>query len=141
MVCTALHNVATPLIRYELGDLAEVGDACSCGRGLPVLRRIIGRVRNLVTLPTGEQRHPVFSEDLMLAIAPIRQYQLIQRSLTEIDVFLVTERPLGSDEQRALASYFSRQFGYRFAYRWHRAAHLPASVSGKYEVFRSEVAA
>ena len=111
VVCTALHNVATPLIRYELGDLAEVGDACPCGRGLPVLRRIIGRVRNLVTLPTGEQRHPVFREDRMLAIAPIRQYQLIQRSLTEIDVFLVTERPLGADEERALASYFSRQFG------------------------------
>ena len=30
VVITALHNFATPLIRYELGDYAEVGEACPC---------------------------------------------------------------------------------------------------------------
>ena len=39
MVITDLHNFATPLIRYELGDYAEVGTPCPTGRGLPVLNR------------------------------------------------------------------------------------------------------
>ncbi|MCK4705298.1 MAG: phenylacetate--CoA ligase family protein, partial [Gammaproteobacteria bacterium] len=39
VVVTNLHNFATPLIRYELGDYAEVGEPCPCGRGLPVLKR------------------------------------------------------------------------------------------------------
>jgi phenylacetate-CoA ligase len=53
VLVTSLNNFATPLIRYEIGDYAEVGAACSCGRGLPVLKRIMGRYRNLLTLPDG----------------------------------------------------------------------------------------
>jgi phenylacetate-CoA ligase len=44
VVVTTLQNFAMPLVRYDIGDLAEVGDPCPCGRGLPVLRRIAGRV-------------------------------------------------------------------------------------------------
>jgi len=43
VVVTSLHNFATPLIRYELGDLAEFGAPCTCGRGLPVISRVLGR--------------------------------------------------------------------------------------------------
>lgn len=43
VVITTLQNYAMPLVRYDTGDFAEVGDACACGRGLPVLRRIVGR--------------------------------------------------------------------------------------------------
>jgi phenylacetate-CoA ligase len=43
VVVTALHNYAMPLVRYDLGDLAEAGNPCACGRGLPVLRRIVSR--------------------------------------------------------------------------------------------------
>lgn len=38
VIVTPLHNFATPLIRYEIGDYAKVGEPCSCGRGLPVLK-------------------------------------------------------------------------------------------------------
>ena len=48
VVVTDLHNFAMPLVRYEIGDYAEVGEPCACGRGLPVLRRIVGRVRNML---------------------------------------------------------------------------------------------
>ncbi len=40
VVVTDLHNFATPLIRYDIGDDAEVGGACPCGRGLGVLTRV-----------------------------------------------------------------------------------------------------
>ncbi len=43
VLVTSLHNFATPLIRYALGDLAEVGAPCACGRGLPVIARVLGR--------------------------------------------------------------------------------------------------
>src|SRR5690606_24093824 len=47
VVLTTLNNFAKPLIRYVIGDYAEVGPACACGRGLPVINRVIGRVRNM----------------------------------------------------------------------------------------------
>lgn len=43
VLVTSLHNFATPLIRYELGDLAVFGAPCACGRGLPVISRVLGR--------------------------------------------------------------------------------------------------
>ena len=44
IVITTLQNFAMPLIRYDIGDLAELGAPCPCGRGLPVIRRFAGRV-------------------------------------------------------------------------------------------------
>ncbi len=43
VVATSLNNFAMPLVRYDIGDTAEVGVACPCGRGLPVLTRIVNR--------------------------------------------------------------------------------------------------
>ena len=60
VIITTLPNFASPLIRYEIGDYAEVGDSCSCGRTLPVLARIMGRHRNLCVLKNGER---FFSRD------------------------------------------------------------------------------
>ncbi len=48
LVITSLRNYATPLIRYEIGDYGELGETCPCGRGLPVLHKINGRVRNML---------------------------------------------------------------------------------------------
>ena len=47
VVVTTLHNFAMPLVRYDTGDLAEVGAPCPCGRGLPVLQRIVGRASDV----------------------------------------------------------------------------------------------
>ncbi len=58
IVVTALHNFATPIIRYRIGDFAEVGSPCPCGRGLPVLNRVVGRQRNMLVLPNGDLRWP-----------------------------------------------------------------------------------
>lgn len=43
VLVSTLHNYAMPLLRYDVGDLAEVGEPCDCGRTLPVLNRIVGR--------------------------------------------------------------------------------------------------
>ena len=58
VVASSLSNFATPMLRYENGDMAEVGESCPCGRGLHVLKRIIGRVRNMAVLPNGERLMP-----------------------------------------------------------------------------------
>ena len=45
VIITDMYDYASPLIRYEIGDYAEVGGPCPCGRNLPVLKRIVGRSR------------------------------------------------------------------------------------------------
>jgi phenylacetate-CoA ligase len=50
VVVTDLENYGMPLIRYEIGDVARLsGVNCACGRGLPLLEKVQGRVSGFVT--------------------------------------------------------------------------------------------
>ena len=49
LVVTDLHNHASALIRYDIGDWAEAGEPCSCGRGLPTIRRFVGREHSILS--------------------------------------------------------------------------------------------
>lgn len=141
VVVTSLHNFAMPLIRYDLGDYAEAGEHCACGRSLPVIRRILGRVRNMLRLPGGELRSPRFGEAQFAAIAPVRQFQVVQRSLEDIEVLLVVTRPLTAEEESALRVLILRNLGHSFSIRFSYREDIPRTASGKYEEFRSEVSA
>ena len=139
VVVTPLHNFAMPLIRYEIGDFAEVGGPCSCGRGLPVLTRILGRVRNMLVLPSGDRLWPSSPVDVFLAVAPIRQYQIIQRRPDEIEVKLVTDKALTAEQEKRLGAALNKHFAHRFTYRFTYVDHIPRSAGGKYEDFRVEM--
>ena len=55
VVITPFGNTATPLIRYDQGDLAVAGPAeiCPCGRGLPRIASFSGRIRHVFRRPDG----------------------------------------------------------------------------------------
>lgn len=142
VIVTPLHNFAMPLIRYDIGDYAEIGDACSCGRGLPVLRRILGRGQNMLVMPDGELRWPLLSSlDLqgLQAIAPIRRYQFVQKTLKSIELRLSVARPLAAAEQDALRNWVREKFGYPFEVRLSFHDKLPRTATGKFEDFVCEV--
>src|SRR5262249_37246383 len=49
VLITDLNNRCVPLIRYQLGDLAVPTDSvCPCGRGLPRIERVIGRLQSVI---------------------------------------------------------------------------------------------
>ena len=136
---TDLHNHATPIVRYALGDMAEVGGACPCGRGLPTLRRIVGRSRNLIRLPDGNRVWPSlggFGPEGYLHVVPILQFQLVQTELDLIEIRLVTERPLSADEEWLVTERTLRAIGhpFRIEFRYFEGR-LPLPASGKFEDF------
>jgi len=140
VVITSLNNFATPLIRYELGDYAEVGEPCTCGRGLPVLKRIMGRYRNLLTLPNGEKRWPKLGyESNLLEIAPVELMQMIQHSLDEIEVRLVMQRPLTEEEKTHLSGFIHNNLGHTFRLRFEYVDTIRNSANGKLEQFISKL--
>ena len=142
MVGTDLHNFATPLVRYDLGDYAEVGGECPCGRGLPTLRRVLGRERNLVRMPDGSRHWPLVGFHRFDEIAPIRQYQLIQHDLERIEVRMVAAEPVSSEQEEALTAVIQEALGHPFTlqFAWFDDR-LPVGAGGKFEEFRCEVPA
>ena len=139
VVVTPLHNFAMPLIRYELGDYAEVGAACPCGRGLPVLSRVLGRTRNMVVLPNGDRRWPIFGAFHFAEIAPVRQHQLIQRGATQVEVRLVVDRALTDPELARIRGRVVESLGFPFELVFSFPSEIGRSPGGKYEEFRSDM--
>lgn len=139
VLVTPLNNYAMPLLRYEIGDWAEPGGPCPCGRGLPVLSRILGRERNaLLVAPTGERYWPAFGTRKLPELAPIVQHQFVQKSLQRIEARLVTARPLTRREERALRAYILANLPYRFELDFTYFDELPRNDAGKFEDFVCE---
>ena len=140
VLVTDLHNFATPLIRYDIGDYAVAGAPCACRRGLPRLERIMGRKRNLVVLPDGSRHWPLTGYSKYHGIAPIRHYQLIQRDLETVEMRLVVAESLSPDQEAKLRAQIQTSVGYPFEIRLtYFADTLPADPSGKREEFVSLV--
>jgi phenylacetate-CoA ligase len=135
VVVTTLHNFMMPLIRYDIGDYAEVGTPCPCGRGLPVLERILGRRRNMVKLPDGTRHWPYFSLSKWGFALPVRQLQMVQHALDHIEVRLVCTRPLQPQETDLLIDAIREGFGYPFRITVTPVAFIARSANFKYEDF------
>ncbi len=80
VVMTSLSNMAMPLVRYDLGDIATWGGQCPCGRGLPLIKSLEGRADDMVVLPSGTLRSPLTFRftDLECVAKGILMYQLVQ---------------------------------------------------------------
>jgi phenylacetate-CoA ligase len=139
VVVTDLHNFATPLIRYDVGDWAETGPPCSCGRGLPTLKRVLGRQRNLILMPDGSRLWPLSGFQHVREIAPVRQSQFIQHTREKIEVRLAVERPLTPDEETKVRAMLHKILGHPFALEFHYFDdRLPLGPGGKFEHFVSK---
>lgn len=142
VVITSLINFASPLIRMDLGDYAELGEPCACGRGLPVIRRILGRSRNRLILPNGETRYPRVGEKAIAEAAEgvtVFRFRCIQHSLEMVEMQIVASRALDGDEQARLAKSIQDNLGHPFRIVFSFPADIPAQPNGKRETFVSLV--
>ncbi len=134
VVVTDLNNVALPMIRYRVGDLAVPGGACSCGRGFPLLERVWGRAYDFVLGPDGRRYHGEFFmylfEDQRSAGSPIAKFQVVQHAPDRV-VFRVVESAAFDQghEERLLAAGRARLPGVDI--RVERVSELPPAPSGK----------
>jgi phenylacetate-CoA ligase len=139
VVITPLHNLRTPLLRYEIGDYATAGEPCACGRTLPVLERVLGRVRNLVRTPDGRRYWPVNLARVQWVPA-VRQAQYVQTTLDRIEVRVVADRPLTDRERLQVVEYARSALGYPFNIDVKAIDEIERGPTGKFEEFRSLVA-
>ena len=139
VVVTALHNYATPLLRYELGDYAEMGGRCACGRSLPVINRIVGRERNMWIGPDGLRMWPVFPSAAWQHISAIRRLQLVQHTVGSIEARVVGPRMLSGGEEEDLATQLRRYFPWDFELTFTYLRGIDRTTAVKFEEFVSLV--
>ena len=135
VVVTPLHNLAMPLIRYELGDYAEVGTTePTCGRKLPTLRRILGRHRNLFRFRDGTRVWPIVNHFLFIRdYVKIRQLQVVQTDFDHIEIRYVPEGEPGPIDLAALTQKVRTALNQRVDVTVRPLDRIERTPSGKFE--------
>jgi len=88
VIATPLHTWGMPLIRFRMDDVAVFDDnPCSCGRGLPLLRDIEGRVTSIFTLPSGKRLYGgIFRHLALKDTTTIKKFKAHQFSPDKIEI-------------------------------------------------------
>ncbi len=99
VVCTVLHNLTSPFIRYRLGDVAVLAEQeCECKTSFPTMRMVHGRADDYAVDAAGRRISPRSFLARFDALASVREYQIHQLAR---DNFVVTVVPasgaLGDD--------------------------------------------
>jgi phenylacetate-CoA ligase len=92
LILTDLCNYAMPLIRYEIGDLGSPSDeGCSCGRHLPLMKSIKGRIFDYIITPEGKQIPGEYFHCLIidLNIQCIKEFQIVQKTINKLTVYIL----------------------------------------------------
>jgi len=111
IVSTDLLNYAMPFIRYKVGDLAIPDSSlCKCGRGLPLLKKIIGRSHDFITSKHGDKVHGFFFSYIFQKINWIDQFYVIQESNEKLSVYLKTNCNPLSEETEYIKNLLKKKF-------------------------------
>lgn len=142
IIATGLLNEAMPLIRYETGDRGALAAAdappCACGRSLPCLAGIEGRMDDLLRTPDGRRvgrMDPVFKADF-----PLREAQIVQRRLEEVIVKVVPTPGFDASWAEKVAARVRLRLGTKVTVRVETVEAIPRTRAGKLKAVVSELA-
>jgi phenylacetate-CoA ligase len=140
LLVTDLTNRAMPLIRYQIGDVAAGEEGrCPCGRTLPRLRRMSGRVADCVSSPDGFVVSGIAITDHVTRIPGVRQMQVVQDQADHL-LFRIVRAPEWTEGSRAqLGTLAARLFGPRMRFDCEFVPRIEADEAGKYRFCVSQV--
>jgi phenylacetate-CoA ligase len=108
VILSNLVNRGTVLLNYRIGDVAsKLATQCPCGRSLPMLSFIEGRIADWVRAPSGRLVHPQAIVGLISREEHVWQSQVIQETPTHFHVFLVAG---GACDREALRPRLAQKF-------------------------------
>ena len=132
LLITDLHNYGMPFVRYQSGDLGRITDtSCRCGRGLPRLQAIEGRVLDALRTSEGKTVPGEFFPHLLKDIPEVAQYRVEQKSIDRLVLSAVLTRPLSERSEALLRREIGKVFGPSTACELQPVSQIPGLSSGK----------
>ena len=137
VVCTGLLNYDQPLIRYQIGDLMRYTDEpCPCGRQMPVIQEIVGRMEDTVVGPDGQEM--VRFHGIFLGIQSIIEAQVVQQDYQHFELNIVAAGPLSEAERQCMRQRMASQLG-EVKVEINQVTHIPRGPNGKFKAVVSKV--
>lgn len=141
IVVTDLTNYGMPLIRYKVGDVGVLSDKkCSCGRSLPLMERLEGRVADFVMTPEGNLISGIsLTENFAMKLPVIKQLQIIQEKTDFLIFKIVKGEGFTVETEEKIRSLARERFGSRMRYACEYVSAIPQEANGKYRFCISRV--
>lgn len=133
IVATGLINDAMPMLRYRTGDQAipGTGAPCRCGRQLPTIGSIVGRVDEMVVTPEGTSVGPAALSLAFQSVPRLRESQIVQDSPEAITLSLCVAPGYGPADEQFLLAELRKRLGLRLRIDLVYVDAVPRTVSGK----------
>lgn len=143
ILVTDLLNTAMPMIRYRIGDVGTpMAGECRCGRGLPRMAMVAGRVTDFIHTPEGRWVSGVAINTYLVSKMPgARQVQIRQERCSHLRILLVAVEGKRDEAAAYLAREVPKMFGDGMTYELEWVEAIPREASGKYRVTVSGCAA
>jgi phenylacetate-CoA ligase len=138
VVVTTLSRAYHPLIRFRLGDVAVWDEKpCPCGRQMPVIKEVIGRIEDVIIGPDGRQMvrfHGIFVNQ-----PHVREGQIIQETLDHIRVRVVPTHNFGDPDIQDVIQRVQQRLGRDVTVSVETAASIPRTKAGKFQAVVSRL--
>jgi phenylacetate-CoA ligase len=138
VVATCLIRNYQPFIRYRLGDLAAWDpNPCPCGRTMPVIKEVVGRIEDVVIGPDGRQMvrfHGIFANQ-----PHVVEGQIIQETLKKIRVMIVPSDGFGEEDKLGIIQRVQQRLGVEVEVAVEAVDEIPRSASGKFRAVISKL--
>ena len=135
VLVTSMQSYGMPLIRYEIGDIAEWGAPCDCGITLPVIKKIWGRTRHMITHPDGRTTYTrLFTVNDFEDVWNIEEYRFVLHQGTIIAAQLKVRDP-STELARCITELAQKKLGYPYPVRVQFVDKIDWGLSWKRENF------
>jgi phenylacetate-CoA ligase len=139
VVITDLYNFGMPFIRYANGDRAIAGfDTCECGRGLPLLKKVVGRRLDMLTGSGGRRIPGEFFPHLVKDFSAVSRFQVTQEEPQRVRFAMVADGMTDTD-RAALEHLVRGAMGPDVRVDFERVSQIPLTAAGKLQVVINRV--
>lgn len=141
VIVTDLLNYGMPFIRYQIGDMGSpIDDHCTCGRGLPLMDMVSGRVTDFIITPEKKMVSGVAIATYVITNIPgIKQIQFIQNTIEQVKIRLVKNKEFNEDSLKKLNSNIIKLLSDKMIIEIEYVDNIPLEKSGKYRFSISTV--
>jgi phenylacetate-CoA ligase len=102
LLVTHLHSYATPIIRYDIGDFAELQNQCRCGHDGPTISNIYGRGKHFLRHPDGNLLPFYLSTRALLEAITFKECRFVQAEIDTITLEISGRENITADEEEKL---------------------------------------
>lgn len=141
LVITSFTTHATPLLRYDIGDMVELSDeVCTCGNNNPIVKEILGRIDDYIYSPDNGKINLGNVSNTLKGTKGIIKFQVIQNEVNSIEILIVIDSKIYNEKiKNSFLANWKDRVGHNMIIKITQVEDIPNEKSGKYRIVKNNI--